>query len=397
MPGFDPSDDAFVRDPHAVYSAARAAVKAPWSDTLDGRLFTRYADVERVLRDPALFSSDDSRASRPRVRRVENPAGRNLVSSDPPAHTRLRRLLSQEFTPAAARCWQQRVETLTRELLDQRLVSGSLDVVADLAVPLVLRVAGELIGVPTARLGTLLSWSEAEIMAITPALDPALADQLRACSAQLHSYWGEAIAAARESAPTPSLLSRLAQGGMTRDEQLADEEIAAFLSLLLRAATHTTSNWIANSVHALLQHPDQLALLAEAPALEPAAVEELLRYASPVQAVYRIVTEPCELHGVSLRPGERVYAVIASANRDERQFEDPHELRLDRELGAQLGFGAGTHVCMGAFMARIELRVALGLLLERVPHPRCVIPLEHLAWRRTWAIRELERLPVRAG
>ena len=137
--------------------------------------------------------------------------------------------------------------------------------------------------------------------------------------------------------------------------------------------------------------------LAEAPALGPAAVEELLRYASPVQAVYRIVTEPCELHGVSLRPGERVYAVIASANRDERQFEDPHELRLDRELGAQLGFGAGTHVCMGAFMARIELRVALGLLLERVPHPRCVIPLEHLAWRRTWAIRELERLPVRAG
>ena len=273
---------------------------------------------------------------------MENPAGRNLVSSDPPAHARLRRLLSQEFTPAAARRWQQRVETLTRELLDQRLVSGSLDVVADLAVPLVLRVAGELIGVLTARLGTLRSWSEAEIIAITPALDPALADQLRACSAQLHSYWGEAI--------------------------------AAFLSLLLRAATHTTFNWIANSVHALLQHPDQLALLAEAPALEPAAVEELLRYASPVQAVYRIVTEPCELHGASLRPGERLYAVIASANRDERQFEDPDELRLDRERGAQLGFGAGIHVCMGAFMARIELRVALGLLLERVPHPRCVTP-----------------------
>lgn len=394
MNEFDPFEPAFVADPFAVYAAMRASPRAPYSQRLDGFMITRYDDAVAVLRDAERFSSDERRAARPRARRSHNPPGRNIVSSDPPQHTRLRRILRAELTPRAAERWAERISAITDELLAARIIDGCLDVIADLAVPLPLRFTGELLGVPPEDLRQLRAWSEDEITAIADETQAQEVARLAASSERLHAYWRAAIAQARETAGQgPDLLSVLV-GASDAQERLTEDELVAFLTLMLRAATHTTTNLIGNGMLALLQQPFALEMLRDRPELWPSAIDELLRFAGPVQSVFRIANRPTELHGVSLEAGDRVHVVLAAANRDETRFADPDLLRLDRVPSGQLGFGFGIHACLGAHLARLEAQIALSRLIERVPSPTLLLPRAALRWQRVWSLRELASLPL---
>jgi cytochrome P450 len=395
MNEFDPEDPAFAADPHHRYRELRDLPRAAWSPRLDGWVVTRYDDVHAVLHDHRRFSSDERHARVPRMRRAANPGGRNVVSSDPPAHTRLRRILNRHFTPASIRAWEPRVRALVAETLDASTTPRSFDAIRDLAIPLPLSVIAEMLGVPASDRSRFATWSENEITQITPDTPAADVDRLEQSSSELHAYFLAAIERARRrGAGCERGLLGVLVAAADDEDRLTNDELLAFATLLLRSGQATTTHLIGNALHALATAPAAWAALLSGRTSLPLAVEELLRYAGPVQSIHRIVREPVVVHGISLLPGDRVHVVLASANRDERRFEDPDAMRIDRMPNDHVAFGSGIHWCLGAELARLELRLVLEGLLERAPSLEIAIPpncLEH-AW--TWTIRGLASLPL---
>jgi hypothetical protein len=316
---------------------------------------SRFADVYAIASDPASFSSE---------RTVISPPGLvpTIQSLDPPLHDRLRALVSLAFTPKRVREMEPRVRSIARELLAPLLESGRGDLLAEYARHIPSRVIGEMIGIPGERIPDFLHWTEAMVEL------PQGQTQSQAIQSPAASIYAEfaRLLDERRRQRQGDLISALVDAEL-EGRKLTQEELLGLCFVLVVAGNDTTTNLIANGAVLLAEHPDQRRLLAEAPTLLPDAIEEMLRYESPAQALPRRLTRDATLHGQTLRAGEQLFLLWGSANRDEREFEQADRFDVKRRIKRHLAFGQGIHFCLGKSLARLEARVAFEELLAAAP------------------------------
>jgi cytochrome P450 len=369
---FNPFLPEVHEDPYPLYRRLREEDPVHRSP-LGMWVLTRHADVLAVLRDPRM-SRDPRRSERVEMLRssVEvdalfssEEAAPSMLFVDPPDHTRLRTLVNKAFTPAAVERLRPRVEVIVAGLLERVAGAGAMDVVEDLAYPLPVTVICEMFGVPEADWDRFRAWSRELVRLLDPLVAADALERALEARVALRGYLRELIAE-RRAHPTGDLLTALIA---TEDHghQLSEAELVSMCVLLLVAGHETTVNLIANGTLALLRHPEARASLQADPALTGSAVEELLRYDSPVQFTSRHALADLEIGGSRVRAGETVVAVLGAANRDPAQFPDPDRLDLARKPNRHVAFGGGIHFCLGAPLARMEASIAIPALLGRLP------------------------------
>jgi cytochrome P450 len=346
--------------PHAAYRRLRDQDPVSWLSGPDGGywLLTRHADVRDASLDAAAFSSwrgttgmDDPPGDRLEVSRLI------LINMDPPQHTRYRRLITRGFASRAVEQLEPHVRAMCRGLIEAAAPRGGGDFVAEVAAPLPMRVILELLGVPDGDRAHLQQLSNEMI-------DQAGKDAGLAAAMRMYGYAFE-LATARRKAPGDDLVSVLLQAEID-GERLTDGEFNAFFLLLVVAGNETTRNLISGGMLALLEHPEELAALRRDRALLPGAVEEMLRWTSPVAQFRRTAHHDVALHGRTIREGDKVILAHASANRDERAFVEPDRFDVRRTPNPHIAFGFGPHLCLGASLARLEARVMFEELLPRL-------------------------------
>ncbi|WP_433428222.1 cytochrome P450 family protein [Nonomuraea sp. CA-141351] len=399
LPGFYSRE--FVSDPYAAYDYLRRTgpVRRIHRAGVRVWLVTSYDEVRLVLTDqrfvkePARWPVPIEEAD-PGLGGLARFVGKHLLYSDPPGHTRLRRLVSKTFTPGRVAEFEPMIRTVVDELLKQFDVRDEIDLVGWFAVPIGTTVICEILGIPAAERKDFRRWSLPLVSDDESARSGAeLAAGRRAALAQLSDYLGARIRQKR-ARPTPDLLSALIQA-RDGDARLSETELVAMALLLLIAGHETTVNLIGNGMLALLTHPDQAELLRRRPDLIPGAIEELVRYEGSVMICsLRVTGEPVELAGVRIPEGELVMAVVAAADRDPARFDDPQRLDVTRPSNPHLGFGAGAHYCVGAPLARLQSRIAIGELLRRYPRMELAVPRQELSWHPSISLRGLHALPV---
>jgi cytochrome P450 len=399
-PLFDPFAPGFTDDPYPQYAALRAAAPI-YQHPLGFWLLTCYDDVSWLLR-AGLSVEDRNIAPGPLLQFREQMYGEaaarprrvSMLDRDPPDHTRLRRLVSKAFTPRAVQALQPRITGLVEAMLDAAERQGRVDLVDALAFPLPFAVIAEMLGTPPADHERIRQLSGTVVRSLEPVADPALAAAIVAADNELTEIAASMIAWKRAN-PADDLLTALINAEDDGDV-LDDDELIAQTLLLYIAGHETTVNLIAGGTLALLRHPAQLARLRADPALVGNAVEELLRYDSPVQSSRRITLEAVRLGGITIPAGAFVLASLGSANRDEGFWgPDAAELRLDRASARQhVSFGAGPHHCLGASLARLEASIALARLTARFPRLALDGPV---TWNGRINLRGPAHLPVSLG
>jgi cytochrome P450 PksS len=361
-------------------------------------LITRYEDAAAVLRDERFVK--DVRSARdaqnlglPWMPRALKPLSHTMLDSDGEEHRRLRTLVRDTFAPKHIAQLEPRVSELVNVLLDQMATSETVDLVADFALPLPLTVISEILGVPERDRLRFRRWFSSLIDA-SATTHPNLSLLLKAFDIFAMMSFLRRLVAARRAHPGDDLVSRLAMA-QDGNDRLSEDELVAMLGILLIAGYETTVNLIASGALLLLENPEQLARLREEPALIDAAVEELLRLATPVDvATERYAREEVEIAGVTIPRGALVMVAIVSANADERRFPEPERLDVARGDNRHLAFGLGPHYCLGAPLARLEGRIALEGLIQRFPNLRLAVPVKQLRWRPGVSLRGLVALPV---
>jgi hypothetical protein len=373
-------------DPYPTFARMRATEPIHFSEPWGGWMLTRYQDVLAGTRDPRLSSRRSSTYAQrlpPEVREKLAPLVRNLASwalvNDPPEHNRLRSLINKAFTPRQVERLRPRIQELVDELLDAVQGTGRMDVTAQLSNPLPVIVIGEMMGVPREDWPRLKVWSDALAMFIASGqVTQAYAEQALRAILDMEDYFRGVIAQRREH-PGEDVLSSLVlaeEQGRLLDEQ----ELLSTCAMLMFGGHETTTNLIGNGLHWLMRCPEQREALRADPDLIETAVEELVRYDSPVQWVGRLAREDFELEGKRIRAGDRVFLMIGAANRDPARFLEPDRLELRRQDNRHLGFGMGSHHCVGAALGRLEARIAIPTVLRRFP-----------------GLRPAEAAPVRLG
>lgn len=355
-------------------------------------IVTRHQDARTVLSHPGV-RRDAHAAAELYARKtgehrpaVGSALTAHMLNADPPDHTRLRSLVGKAFTSRRVERLSPNIVRTTEELLDGMAAKGTPDLMADFAIPLTIGVICELLGVPEAERDHVRgSWErQAELLA------PQAAEQL----AEEQAEYLRGLLAAKREDPADDVLSGLVQAA---DEEggLDQVELAAMAHLLLMAGFETTMNMIGNAMVTLLTHPDQLALLRQRPEQLPTALEELVRYDSPVRAsMLRFTSEPIELADVTIPEGEYVLVSNLTANHDPEKFPNPDVLDLTRKTEGHLGYGYGVHYCIGAPLARLEARIAIGALIERFPGLTLAVPRGELTWLPITFLRALIAVPV---
>jgi cytochrome P450 len=350
------------RNPYPAYDQLRAHAPVFYLAPFDVWMIFDYDGVRRALTDHDTFSSDLS------VAPDHGNPGQWFIFFDPPRHTKLRALISKAFTPRVVANLEPRIRDLSRELLDSAIGRGEMDLATEFAVPLPMRVIAELLGVPAVDWPRYKRWSDVILtIANTISRDEAAArtvEQYRAVTAEMRAWLPELIAQ-RRSERHDDLLTRLVEAEVD-GERLSPEELLGFVQLLLVGGQETTANLINNAVLCFIEHPDQLARLRAAPELLPSAIEEVLRYRSPLHWMPRATRRGVELHGQTIPAGKIVLPMIGSANRDPKQFRDAGGFDISREPNPHLAFGHGIHACLGGPLARMEARIALTDFLGRV-------------------------------
>jgi cytochrome P450 len=392
---------ALLADPYPLYAMLRATnpvfrLPIPVETGAGVWLLTRHADVELALRDRR-FSVDRARSDVARLHAdriprmlLGGPSGlRTMLVMDPPDHTRVRGLVSKAFTPRRVAALGERIEGLVDELLDEVLPRGRFDVIRDLAEPLPAIVIAELLGVPPEDHRAFKQWSSALIEAVPQA--PFQGASVVEERVQVIVRYLRDVIAERRRKPQGDLISGMIEAQEERDA-LTDQELLAMSFLLLLAGHETTTNLIGNGTLALLRNPGEWERLRAEPALLENAVEELLRYDSPVQATARVTLEDVELGGQKIAAGALVACSIGAANRDPAVHPDPDRLDLGRAEIRHLSFGLGAHFCLGAALARLEGQAAFGALAARCPGLR--LATEAPEHRPNFVLRGLKGLPV---
>lgn len=394
---FNPFLPSFATNPYPAYASLRRSEPVHYSPTLQAWVLTSYEVCDRVLRDPETFSNNPMLATSPIARQFQQqrrdfPLGEvpTVLNSDAPVHTRLRGIVSQAFTPRVVEGLRSRIEDIADELLDDTPPGEPFDLVQTLALPLPVVVIAELLGVPASDRELFKRWSTSIADVATNLFStPEAVESTKHASAELIAYLGGFVEE-RRRAPREDLISALvrAEDGGSR---LTRDELLAFTIVLLVAGHETTINLIDNGMLALLQEPEQFELLQRDPALTPSAVEEFLRFDSPVQGLIRIATRDVELSGQQLRAGDALLVMIGAANRDPSRFEEPDRFDIRRADNRHLSFGLGPHFCLGAPLARLEAQVAFSALLARFPSMSLAGKPERGG---TFVLRGLSRLPV---
>lgn len=389
---------AGLADPAGYFAELQAHDPVFWDARYRSWVVTSYRHVAEALRDER-FSSDriepyirkrlSGPDTDPLVRQAFEVLSGWMVFKEEPAHNRLRRLCAQAFTPKSIADLRSRVESLTEELLDQIETPGEFDLIAAVAAPLPSIIIAEMLGVPVADRLTFESWTAK----VSPLVSTGLDDPTRYASVaegmdSLVKYFSTLIAR-YEQEPADNLISALVQAREANDA-LSNAELMATCTLMLFGGHETTANLIANSVLALLRHPDQLALVRESKVDMKVALDEFMRYEGPGKTVVRVAREDFEFHGQQIRAGQRVFLILSVANRDPQAFEDADRLRLDRGLVRHVGFGLGTHFCLGAPLAKLEAGIAIPAIVKRFPGLRLGDgPLDWLPFLGTRGLREL--------
>ena len=395
----DLTSPAFKANPHPFYARLRAerpVVRVRMPDGKPAWLLTRYGDVQNAFKDERLsknpystLSEEERAAKMPWIPNLLKPLTQNMLDKDPPDHTRLRSLVSQAFTPRFVEQLRHRIESLCAELIAPFHARGGGELIEDLALPLPLTVIADMLAVPKADRSRFRRWSQAVANVGTPT-------QMMLALPSLWRFmrYVRSLTRDRRSALGDDLLSGLLRLESTQDH-LSEDELMAMIIILLIAGHETTVNLIASGTLALLDFPEELERLRADRSLVKPAIEELLRYTSPVElGTERYTREPVTFSGVEIPRGERVLPVIAAANYDPEQFPEPARLDIGRNPNRHVAFGQGVHYCLGAALARLEGEAALNALLDRGRALRLRTPREKLTWRRSLFLRGLERLPL---
>ncbi|MFL5953327.1 MAG: cytochrome P450 [Gaiellaceae bacterium] len=392
---------AFFSNPYPTYERLREEAPVHWCESWGQWVVTRFEDVLAVNRDPARFSSAGWErkfiSSLPpelqELPHMQRHYGTKVLSmTDPPEHTRLRRLVVRSFTPRVLEALRPGIESLVHELLDDMRGKTTVDAIADFAYPLPAIVIGRLLGAPDDARDQFMRWSKD----IVDFVGTGHADAERALRNEetLREFRAflEPIIRDRRANPRDDLMSILASPAED-GERLSDDELISTCIVFLFAGHETTANLIGNGLLALLKHPDQLAALRRQPELTATAVEELLRYDSPVQRNRRIATADVELGGGQIGQGDSVLVFMGSANRDPAKFPDPNALDITRSPNQHMAFGHGIHFCVGAALSRIEAPIAIRALLERFPDVRLADGYRE-NWRHNITFRGLDSLEL---
>jgi len=388
----------FIVDPYPTYRILRESAPVYYSPAWRVWILSRYDDIVRVLRDPKRFSNAGRFSGL--IDRLPADVGgemtalrhhysAGLIQSDPPDHTRLRTLVRDAFSASTLQRLRPRIQSIIDELIEVFRQSGRFNVVRDFAYPLPVIVISELLGVPAEHRDRFLIWShDITGLQATGGANADCARRANRAIQEVEDYFRE-ICAERRRNRQDDLISYMIAAQDSGDK-LSDDELINMCVTFLLAGHETTKNLIANAILTLISYPEQLAALRENPSIFPSAIEEFLRYESPIQRGWRRVAEDVELNGRQVAAGELVFLMFGSANRDPAQFPEPDRLDLRRINNRHIAFGYGVHFCIGAPLARLEAPLALGTLLNRLPALR----LEHLEWHESVHVRGPSRLEV---
>jgi cytochrome P450 len=389
---FNPWDENFRANPYPHYRPLLSGPPRIADLGFKFVLAARYADVCAILIDYATFTS-------------VQPAGMGfdeqtklfgdaptMLGSDPPTQTRLRRLVSRDFTPRRIRELEPRIREIAKNLLDAAERKGEFDVMADLANPLPVMVISDLLGVPAEEYRQFKNWSDKIVEADNTLPGLPMPDDIKTAFTELRDYFIEEIAQRRKH-PGPDLVSALI-AAHDEAEALSADELLQFVVLLLLAGNETTTNLIGNGMLALGRDPGSMAALRAKPELMRGAIEEMLRYDGPVQSTFRTATKDRVVGGTPIASGMGVFVITAAANRDPAQFKDPEKFDITREPNQHVAFGEGIHFCIGAPLARLEGSIAIGSALERFPHLRLKDPGAAVTYKGSYFLRGLSRLEM---
>jgi len=399
MADFNPFDPRLRTNPYEVYRELREEAPIFWSPMMSVWVLTRYDDVLTTLKDHANFSSERLRANNPLVQALESqrlasgPLGTTptMLSTDPPAHTRMRSLVNKAFTPRQVERIRPQMVEIAKGLLDGLPEPGKIDVVADFSIPFPIIVIAAMLGVPASDRERFKAWSTDIAGSLGGPFQPAdVIERSVTASNEIADYFRDQIAA-RRAEPRDDLLSALAAAEEEGD-LLTEDELIATCILLLVAGNETTTNLIGSGMVTLLQNPDERRKLQANPSLMASAVEEMLRYEPAAQMTSRIANEGAELDGMRFEPGQVILPVMAAANRDPAHFPDPDRFDIERHPNRHLAFGQGIHYCLGAPLAVAEARIAFDALLRHMPEPQAAF--EAPDWGSSFILRGLKSLPV---
>jgi cytochrome P450 len=382
------SPDFYAGDPYPAYRELRATAPVCWNDVTDFWALLKYEDIRFVSSSPAMFSSAKGIT-------IPDPAYENpvqegsLIFTDPPRHRQLRKLINSGFTRRQVAILDSKIREIVRGILDRIEPNSTHEFAEEIAAPLPTRIIAELIGAPPDDWEQFRAWSDAA----TGAADPEIELDTFVAMGQLYEYFQKLIAARRVEA-RDDLLSVLA-GAEIDGDRLTDDDLLKFAFLLLVAGNETTRNLIALGTLALIGHPEQCRLLVDDPSLIPGAVEEMLRWNSPVVHMARTATTDVEIRGQLIREGEVVVMLYGSANRDEDVFgADSEEFNVTRHPNPHIAFGCGEHSCIGAQLARLEATVMFEELLRRFPRLALVGEVDRM---RATMVPGVKRMPVLLG
>ncbi len=390
---WNPLSEGFVDDPYPTYRKLREKDPYHHSPLTGALVISRYEDVDAILRDYRRFSNDQ-RKGEPSGVRSEGTRGEltpSILSLDPPDHTRLRGLINRAFTPRQIAKMEEHIRATANELLDEVEGQNEFDLMETLAVGLPTIVIAEMIGVPAEDRTRFKVWSDNFARVLEPNLSPEEGEVVLETADIFEEYFSRIIDRRRDDM-RDDLVSKLIEAEED-GERLTTDEMQVTLRLLLVAGNETTTNLIGNGMRALLAHPEQLQILREQPELIPSAIEELLRYDSPVQVDMRTALEDVELGDKVAKARSRTMLLIGGANRDPEEFERPEELDVTRENVGNISFGRGIHHCLGAPLARLEGKIAFEVLLERFDD----IQVGRTApqYKQNIVLRGLKQFPIR--
>ncbi|HKM99517.1 MAG TPA: cytochrome P450 [Candidatus Binataceae bacterium] len=388
---FNPFDQDFRANPYPHFPALLDGPPRQINLFMPTTLIARYADVVSVLHDHEHFT----------VRRPEIPfraridpfdGAPTILTADPPVHARLRRLVSKAFTPRRVHELEPRIREITSDLLNRATESAEVEAMAMLANPLPVIVIAELLGVSAADHAQFKRWSNDLVSSFGQDVATGPSPAGIAAKDELRRYLAEAIKQRRAN-PADDLIGALIAA---RDESdaLSENELLAFVVLLLLAGNETTTNLIGNGLLALCHHPDQQQRLRENRELLPKAIEEMLRYDPPVQMTVRMPTATTNVGGTEIPTGSLAFILLAAANRDPAHFPSPELFDVGREPNEHVSFGEGIHFCLGAPLARLEGAIAIESMLEKFPRLRLANPSAQLKYRGSMALRGLSELPL---
>jgi cytochrome P450 len=377
---FNPYSRRLHADPHPAYARLREEEPVHYNERFGFWVLSRHDDVLSALKDWETFSS-----ARGITLQAFTGLKPMIILMDPPRQAELRGLLLRAFTPRRVAGLEDRMREIARELIEAFVGSGRCEFTRDFAAPYPTTVIAELLGIDPADRGRFKDWSDAIMTSASPD-----AATLTAAYGEIFDYFS-AVVAERRRRPGPDLVSALVQAE-SDGRRLSEDELLGFCALLLIAGNETMANFLANALLTLERHPAARAELAGDASLLPSAVEELMRFEPSVHELARTLTRDAAVRGRRLREGDRVLLLLAAANRDPARFADPDRLDLRRDPNPHLSFGLGVHFCMGASLARLEARVAMGELLEAIPDYR--IACEELRWFRTPSVRGPAALPL---